>query len=51
MVLAQTEAGKKPWQELAGLSEGRFSRWTDMLRKSRQIQNDDVSLLRIEMVD
>ena len=46
--LSQHEKMRNPWQEIARLTEARFAGWVEILRKSRQIKNDDVSLLRIE---
>jgi hypothetical protein len=45
------EMGKKPWHDLGELTDSRFPRWTDMQRKSRQLNNDDVSLIHIEIID
>lgn len=50
--LAEDEAGRPPWDELAGLLQGdsteaQFADWLAQLRQSRGLQNDDVTLMAV----
>lgn len=47
--LAEIEAGRKPWRELIRLTEEQFVVWTATLRQNKQLKNDDVTLLIIEI--
>jgi hypothetical protein len=45
--LKNAEAGGRPWETLAALTDGDFAPWLDGLRQSRALRNDDVTLLCI----
>ena len=52
--LRQEEAGRDPWGELDGImthseAQQRFSDWIEELRSSKQLHNDDVTLLAIDL--
>jgi hypothetical protein len=45
--LRETEEGRRPWETLAALTDGDFAPWLDELRQTRQVRNDDVTLVFI----
>jgi len=47
--LAEHESGRQPWHEFEQLTEADFAAWVDRHRKDRQLKNDDVTLVVIEL--
>jgi len=46
---AEHEAGRNPWNELASLTSDGFADWVNTRRRTRQLKNDDVTLLEIDV--
>jgi hypothetical protein len=49
--LGRIEAGQKPWKDLLALEgkgDAQFASWVKRLRQSRELRNDDVTLLCIQ---
>ncbi len=49
--VANWEAGGRPWGALFDIGESPFSEWLNALRASRQIKNDDCTLISITVED
>jgi serine/threonine protein phosphatase PrpC len=47
--LREHEAGHAPWSELVCLRANDFALWVDALRLARELKNDDVTLLIVEL--
>jgi hypothetical protein len=50
--LRQDEAGRSPWAKLRALATGEapaFAAWIDGLRRTKELRNDDVTLVRIAL--
>jgi hypothetical protein len=47
-LLAEYEAGRKPWNDLIGLTDERFVAWAQRQRSLHCLKNDDLTLLVIE---
>lgn len=51
--LAEVESGGAPWQQLQGFSargQATFAQWVSGLRSERRLRNDDVTMVRIEVL-
>jgi hypothetical protein len=45
--LERVESDERPWQRLTRLSEGRYARLVEHLRRGKAMRNDDVTLLLV----
>lgn len=51
--LSETEAGRAPWLQLQGFSsrgQAAFAQWVSGLRTEKRLRNDDVTMVRIEVL-
>lgn len=51
--LGEVEAGRAPWLQLQGFSargQAAFAQWVSGLRTERRLRNDDVTMVRIEVL-
>jgi hypothetical protein len=49
--LRQVEGGERPWRQVHGLTSGKFARLVQRLRQEAVMRNDDVTLLRVSVVE
>ncbi|HEY7262849.1 MAG TPA: hypothetical protein VH589_15355 [Trebonia sp.] len=47
--LARTEQGEAPWETLRDLDDVRFAEWINEAREAREMRNDDVTLVHIDV--
>jgi hypothetical protein len=47
--LGKTEKGSRPWETLRDLREDKFTDWVSEAREAREMRNDDVTLVHIDV--